>query len=181
MFSDIRNFTGLSESYKPEQIFKLLNDFLGGVEPIIRKNSGRVDKFIGDAVMAVFHKHDNEHHAISAIKSAVEMKSFLNKLNSEREKNNKFTIDIGVGISTGRVMLGDIGSQNRKDLTVIGDEVNLAARLETASKKGCHTKIMLSGTTYKIVKNIVRAEKKDFSEVKGKKEPVTIYELIELV
>ena len=180
LFSDIRNFTGLSEKSSPEQVFGLLNEFFGGVEPIIRANYGRVDKFIGDAVMAVFHHNTPEHHTISAVKAAFAMRQFV----AELAKNSRFVgksgIDIGVGISTGTVLLGDVGSSRRKDLTVIGDEVNLASRLETASKKGRHAKIVVSGSTFKHIECFVEAELMPFSEVRGKEQAVQIYELISL-
>lgn len=180
LFSDIRNFTGISEQNSPKHVFALLNEYFGGVEPIIRENNGRVDKFIGDAVMAVFHHTSPEHHSLSAIKAAFAMKRFLKKLNIKRTQAKQFTIDIGVGISTGSVLLGDVGSERRKDLTVIGDEVNLASRLETASKKGRHSKIIISGNTYNLVKDQVIAEEMPFTEIRGKQQAVQIYELVKL-
>ncbi|MDD3001442.1 MAG: adenylate/guanylate cyclase domain-containing protein [Candidatus Riflebacteria bacterium] len=180
LFSDIRNFTGITEQNPPEKVFNLLNEFLGGVEPIIRMNHGRVDKYIGDAVMAVFHHTSPEHHALSAIKTSVMMMKFLKKMNTARKKQGLFPINIGIGISTGTVLLGDVGSAKRKDLTVIGDEVNLASRLESASKKGRHSKTIFSGSTYKLIKDYVNAEKMPFSEVRGKEQNIEIYELINL-
>ena len=180
LFSDVRNFTGITEKNEPHVVFELLNEFLGGAEPIIRMNHGRVDKYIGDAVMAIFHKTSPEHHAISAIKTAVMIMKFLNKMNKEREEKGLFSIQIGIGISTGTVLLGDVGSSSRKDLTVIGDEVNLASRLETASKQGKHTKIVFSGSTYQHIKDFVDAELMPFNEIRGKEQTVSIYELIRL-
>jgi len=180
LFSDIRNFTGLTEENSPDKIFALLNEFLGGVEPIIRSNHGRVDKFIGDAVMAVFHSTTPEHHSLSAVKAAVLMKRFVKKLNQTRSSLGLFSINIGIGISTGSVLLGDVGSSRRKDLTVIGDEVNLASRLETASKKGNHSKIIFSGATYALIKDYVDAEEMPFTEIRGKQQAVKIFELIKL-
>jgi class 3 adenylate cyclase len=181
LFSDIRNFTGLTERYSPDRIFALLNEFLGGVEPVIRDNNGRVDKFIGDAVMAVFHDNKNEHHALSAVKAAVAMKRFVKNMNLKRKKQGQFSINIGIGISTGNVLLGDVGSLKRKDLTVIGDEVNLASRLESASKKGRHSRVIISGSTYRNIKNFVEVEEMPFSEIRGKKQAVKIYELVKLL
>lgn len=181
LFSDIRNFTSISEQYKPDAVFELLNDFLGGVEDIIRNNYGRVDKFIGDAVMAVFLSSEYEDHALSAVKAAVEMKTFVKNLNYQREKQGLFKINIGIGISTGTVLHGSVGSSKRKDLTVIGDEVNLAARLETASKKGRYSRIMVSSGTYERVHDFVEAEEMPFLEIRGKKQAVRIFELIRLV
>jgi class 3 adenylate cyclase len=178
LFSDIRNFTGISEANTPNRIFEVLNEFLGGVEPIIHANHGRVDKFIGDAVMAIFHHTEQEHHAKSAIKAAVKMKAFVAIMNEDRKKRGLFPIEIGIGISTGLVLLGDVGSRYRKDLTVIGDEVNLASRLETASKQGKHSKIIFSGQTLKFIEDFVEAEKMPFEEIRGKKNAVQIYEFI---
>ncbi|HAE37050.1 MAG TPA: hypothetical protein DCG57_00235, partial [Candidatus Riflebacteria bacterium] len=86
LFSDMRNFTGLSEKSSPERVFALLNEFFGGVEPIIRANHGRVDKFIGDAIMAVFHHSEPEHHTLSAVKAAFAIKQFV----SDLSKNSRF-------------------------------------------------------------------------------------------
>lgn len=179
LFSDIRNFTGLSEKNSPEHVFALLNEFFGGVEPIIRANHGRVDKFIGDAVMAVFHHSEPEHHTLSSVKAAFAIKAFADSLKNSRYVGKK-GLEIGVGISTGSVLLGDVGSIRRKDLTVIGDEVNLASRLETASKKGRHSKIIVSGNTFKHIEHLVNAEQMSFTEIRGKEQSVQIYELISL-
>ena len=180
LFSDMRNFTGLSEKSSPERVFALLNEFFGGVEPIIRANHGRVDKFIGDAIMAVFHHSEPEHHTLSAVKAAFAIKQFVSDLSKNSRFVGKTGIDVGVGISTGSVLLGDVGSSRRKDLTVIGDEVNLASRLETASKKGRHSKIVVSGSTWKHIEPFVNAEKMPFTEIRGKEQAVQIYELISL-
>ena len=180
LFSDIRNFTGMSEANPPNKMFECLNEYFGGVEPIIRNNYGRVDKYIGDAVMAIFHHTEPEHHAISAIKAAVQMREYLAEMNKSRKANGQFTIEIGIGISTGKVLLGDLGSKHRKDLTVIGDEVNLASRLESASKQGHHTKIIFSGSTRSFVENLVEDEKLPFEEIRGKKHSVQIYELVRM-
>jgi len=180
LFSDIRNFTGITENNPPEKVFLLLNEFFGGIEPVIRQNNGRVDKYIGDAVMAVFHQSSPEHHALSAIKAAFAMKNFVKKLNQKRSNEKLFTINIGIGISTGNVLLGDIGSERRKDLTVIGDEVNLASRLESASKKGQHSRIIISGSTLPHVESHVTVEHMPFTEIRGKQHAVEVYELVRL-
>lgn len=180
LFSDIRNFTGLSEKNSPEVVFALLNEFFGGIEPIIRANYGRVDKYIGDAVMAVFHHSEPEHHTLSAVKAAFAMKEFVADMAKNSRYFSKKNIDIGVGISTGTVLLGDVGSSRRKDLTVIGDEVNLASRLETASKKGRHSNIIVSGSTWKHIETLVNAERMPFTAIRGKEQAVEIYELISL-
>lgn len=178
LFSDIRNFTGISEANPPDKVFQVLNEHFGGVEPIIRMYHGRVDKYIGDAVMAIFHQTLPEHHAISAIKAAYRMNQYVEMMNQKRIQRGDFPIKIGIGISTGQVLLGDIGSVHRKDLTVIGDEVNLASRLESASKQGKHSKIIFSGQTLKYLEDYVEVEKLPFEEIRGKKQAVQIYELV---
>lgn len=178
LFSDIRNFTGISEANPPDKVFEVLNEHFGGIEPIIRLYNGRVDKYIGDAVMAIFHQTEPEHHAISAIKAAYRMKQYVAMMNKKREQRGLFPINIGIGISTGQVLLGDIGSDRRKDLTVIGDEVNLASRLESASKQGKYSKIIFSGQTLKYLEDFVEVDKMPFEEIRGKKQAVQIYELI---
>lgn len=180
LFASIRNFTGIIEKYQPDVVFALLNEFLGGVEPIIRKNGGRVDKFIGDAVMAVFHHENTDQHAKNAVRTAVDMKNFVKNLNYKRQNQNLFTIEVGTGISTGQVMMGDIGSSTRKDLTVIGDEVNLASRLESVSRYGRHSRIVISEATNSLVRDFIVTELMPYSEVKGKKQAVKLYEIVKL-
>lgn len=180
LFASIRNFTGIIEKYQPDVVFALLNEFLGGVEPIIRKNGGRVDKFIGDAVMAVFLGENTDYHTKNAVRAAVEMKNFVKNLNYKRQNQNLFTIEVGTGISTGQVMMGDIGSSTRKDLTVIGDEVNLASRLESVSRHGRHSRIVISESTNNFVRDFIVTELMPYSEVKGKRQPVKLYEIVKL-
>ncbi len=177
LFSDIRGFTTLSEKYPPVQIFEMLNGFLGGVEGIIRAHQGDVDKFIGDAVMAVF-LGEAKDIARSAVKAALEMRLFLEHFNAERQKAGLFKIDIGIGINTGDVLWGDVGSTRRKDSTVIGDEVNLASRLESASKLGRHTRIVISESSSVLASDEVELEEMSVREVKGKEQSVRMFEVI---
>ncbi|HNV72308.1 MAG TPA: adenylate/guanylate cyclase domain-containing protein, partial [Candidatus Ozemobacteraceae bacterium] len=177
LFSDIRGFTSLSEKYPPAQIFEMLNGFLGGVEAIIREHQGDVDKFIGDAVMAVF-LGDEKQIACSAVEAALDMRRFLAQFNRERQAAGSFPIEIGIGINVGNVLWGDIGSTRRKDSTVIGDEVNLASRLETASKLGRHTHIVVSESTSVLVADIVELEEMSVREVKGKEQSVRMFEVV---
>ncbi|HNV70753.1 MAG TPA: adenylate/guanylate cyclase domain-containing protein, partial [Candidatus Ozemobacteraceae bacterium] len=171
LFSDIRGFTTLCEAQTPEVMFSLLNDFLGGIEPVLSRFHGEVDKFIGDAVMAVF-RTPGPDQALQAVHAALAMKEYLSEFNAMRVKSGLFPINIGIGISTGRVMQGDVGSQRRKDLTVIGDEVNLAARLETASKTGLHTQIVISESMWNLVRSQVETVEMPSTTVKGKQQTV---------
>lgn len=180
LFSDVRNFTGLSEKYGAKAIFAFLNSLMSGLENAIRSNDGRVDKFIGDAVMAVFSQDSDCHHAFAAVKAAVDMQSFVARLNEERSSQGLFTAQIGIGISSGNVLQGEVGSHKRKDLTIIGDEVSLAARLESASKKGKHTRIMISAGVMKNIAHLIKVEKMPFTEAKSKKQDIEIFELVRL-
>ncbi|MFZ2959336.1 MAG: adenylate/guanylate cyclase domain-containing protein [Candidatus Ozemobacteraceae bacterium] len=177
LFCDVRNFTTLSEKHGPEAMFTMLNGFLDPAERVVRAHGGRVDKFIGDAIMAVFLEPGREG-ASGALGTAFDLRAALSRFNAERRAADLFEIDVGVGINTGPVLLGDIGSERRKDLTVIGDTVNLASRLETASKKGTHTRIMLSETTKLLVEHLAKVEESSITEVKGKIQPVRIFEVI---
>jgi class 3 adenylate cyclase len=131
LFSDIRSFTGLSEQVGAQATFAFLNNFLSRIGPVIRNNNGFIDKYIGDAVMALF---DSPTDAVAA---AVEMLRELALINIERAENGETEIRIGIGINTGPLMLGIIGEDLRMEGTVIGDAVNLASRLEGLTKKYC--------------------------------------------
>lgn len=179
LFSDVRSFTTLCENHPPEALFQMLNSLFSGVEEIIRRSGGRVDKFIGDAVMAVFLT-PGEKQALDAVMCAHQMKVFLADFNQCRQAMGLFPVEIGVGISSGKVLLGDIGSERRKDLTVIGDEVNIAARLESASKQGRHTGIILSEHTHSLVRPWITAEEMPLTPIKGKNRSVHMFELIEI-
>jgi class 3 adenylate cyclase len=129
LFSDIRSFTTLSETLSAEENFNFLNSYLSRMGPVIRKNSGFIDKYIGDAIMALFPKNVDD-----AVRAAIEMRKTLRQYNQHRAGQNYEHIDIGIGIHTGTLMLGTIGESQRMEGTVISDAVNLAARLESTTK-----------------------------------------------
>ena len=133
LFSDIRSFTSISETMTPEHLFAFLNDYLGRMEAPIKENNGFIDKFIGDAIMALFDGNFRTQ-ATGAVKSAVDMQKQLQHFNNERQNKGLVTLGTGIGIHIGSVMLGTLGNANRMDSTVIGDAVNLAARLEGLTK-----------------------------------------------
>lgn len=181
LFIDIRNFTGMSESNPPDEMIKMLNGYLDAMTEVIKRNNGVVDKFIGDAIMAVFYPDENFDDEIRAVTCAIQMTEALWHFNHARETSGSFKIQVGIGINTGKVIAGMIGSNSgRLDYTVIGDTVNLASRLEGLSKEGRHTKIIVAEATYEAVKNIFDAELMPPMEVKGKKESVKLYEIIGL-
>ena len=176
LFSDIRGFTPISEKYKgnPEGLTKLINRFLTRMTDVIIANGGTIDKFMGDCIMAFWNAPiTNKDHATLAVKSALEMQKELKQLNKELKKEKLPAINIGIGINTGEALVGNMGSEQRFDYSVIGDDVNLASRLESSSKElgstlviGHNTKSKTKGFKYKSLGEI---------KVKGKSEKIKVY------
>lgn len=180
LFSDIRGFTTFSEKNPPELVVMLLNEYLFAMTDIIFKHEGTLDKFIGDAIMAFWGAPvDVKDHTLQAVKTAILMREKVEELNILWEKVYKHKVGIGIGINTEEVVVGNIGSQKFMDYTVIGDGVNLAARLEGLNKT-YKTVIIISEMTYRHVKDYVIVEYLDKVIVKGKSEGTEIYELIDL-
>lgn len=179
LFSDIRGFTSISEKLPPEETVSLLNEYLTRMTEVIFRHEGTLDKFIGDAIMAFWGAPIAvDGHARKAVSCGLEMLRELKKLQEEWAKQGKKdTIDIGIGINTGEVVIGNMGSQMRMDYTVIGDEVNLAARLETLNKQ-FSTHIIIGENTYKEVKDFFEIRPLGKTGVKGKEELVEIYEVL---
>jgi class 3 adenylate cyclase len=175
MFSDIRHFTELSEEMTPKENFDFINHYLGYMEPVIRKNNGFIDKFIGDSIMALFHEKVDD-----AIDAAIEMRHALNLFNLDRIDQGKPTIDSGIGIHTGNLMLGVVGGEGRMDGTVISDAVNLASRLEGLSKI-YRTSIIISEDTLIKLEEPAKYNFRflDIARVKGKKEAVYVFEVLD--
>ncbi len=179
LFSDVRDFTTVSEALGPRETVAMLNSYFERMVDVVMANSGVLDKFIGDAIMALFGVPFNgEHDADNALKVANGMVAALHVLNAERVTDGKDGINIGIGIATGSVIVGNIGSPKRMEYTVIGDSVNLASRLEGVTKNyGC--KILISDTTRRALKGAHRLREIDLLRVKGKTEPVAIYEAMD--
>lgn len=133
LFSDIRNFSALTERLSPKEIVKLVNIYLDVQSQIIENNHGIVDKFMGDQVMAIFEGQDQTDNAV---KTAVEIQLAIRHLNARRAELGVTTLTVGIGINSGPAVLGNMGSKNRMDYTVIGDVVNLSARLCAIAKPG---------------------------------------------
>jgi class 3 adenylate cyclase len=172
MFTDIRNFTRLSENMEPQKVVNFLNRFMTEMSRIIIKHEGIIDKFIGDNIMAIFIPgHDNRDDAKRAILTALEMKNQLKRLNREW-KDAGLKIKIGTGINTGEVIVGNIGSEERMDYTVIGDNVNIAARLECIAKGGW---ILINESSYRDVESIVEAKKLKPFKVKNREGVIHAY------
>jgi adenylate cyclase len=180
LFSDIRGFTSISERLAPEEILSLLNHYLSAMTAVVLRNGGMLDKYVGDAIMAVFGAPlELENHALLACKTALEMMEELRSLQQGWENESKPILDIGIGINTGEMVMGNVGSPKRMDYTVIGDNVNLASRLEGVNKElGTH--IIISGSTYERVKRDVTVRGLGEIKVKGKETQVPIYELLRM-
>jgi len=179
LFSDIRGFTTVSEKLTPEQLVHLLNEYLTAMTDIIMKNMGLVDKYMGDAIMAFWNAPlDEPNHVELACVTCLEMIRELKKLQEKWAKENIPVLDIGVGLSTGEAVVGNMGSHKRFSYTAMGDIVNLGSRLEGLNKEyGTH--VIISHHTYKHIMNKFLTRKLDFVKVKGKKVAIDVYELID--
>lgn len=178
LFSDIRSYTTLTEKLQAEEVVAMLNGYFEVMVDVVFKYGGTLDKYIGDALMAVFGSPAPlEDHAWCAMQTAVEMREKLAEFNADRAKHGLMEISIGMGIHSDEVVSGNIGSSKRMELTSIGDGVNLASRLEGASKQ-FGTDLIISENTYKEYADRLWARELDFITVKGKSEPVKIYELV---
>ncbi|MBN8221278.1 MAG: HAMP domain-containing protein [Spirochaetes bacterium] len=177
-FSDIRSFTAISEKLEPEEVVEFLNAYMTIMVKIIGDHNGIVDKFIGDAIMAVWGVPESKgNDALNAVNATIEMRTALLEFNKGRGSAKKPIIKIGCGLNTGPVLAGQIGSEDRLDYTVIGDAVNLASRVETLNKP-FGTDILISEDTYQIVKNDFDCEPMQKIKVKGKSEPQQIYAVL---
>lgn len=178
LFSDIRGFTTISEKLTPEDLVHLLNEYLTAMTNVVFKYEGLLDKYMGDAIMAVFGAPlDQPDHAVKACRTALGMMEELHKLQKKWADEGRPVLDIGVGVNSGDMVVGNMGSEMRFDYTVMGDSVNLGSRLEGINKE-YGTNIVISEYTYAAVKDILVCRELDSVRVKGKKLPVKIYELL---
>lgn len=175
LFSDIRSFTNMSENLAAEQVVDLLNIYFSVMCDVVFKYNGTMDKFIGDAIMAFWGAPiRTEQHGLQSVSTAIEMMRKLVEVNEQLAAKGYPEVDIGIGINTGEVILGNIGSERKLDYTVIGDGVNLASRLEGLTKQyGCP--VIISEYTYEEVKNEMPCAIVDRVRVKGKQVPISIY------
>jgi adenylate cyclase len=180
LFSDVRGFTNISEGLDPQELTHLMNDYLGAMTEVIRKNRGTLDKYMGDAIMAFWGAPiadpENARHAVL---TALAMQKELKKLAEPFRQKGWPELHIGVGVNTGMMTVGDMGSPVRKAYTVMGDAVNLGSRLESITKQygvgivvGPQTRERLNGFVFREIDRV---------RVKGKDEPVTIFEPLGLV
>ncbi|MBD1828398.1 AAA family ATPase [Microcoleus sp. FACHB-61] len=175
LFSDIRDFTTLSESMNPQDNFKFINSYLSHMEPAITENQGFIDKYIGDAIMALF-----SGEADNAVKAGIDMLHSLTEYNQHRTASGYVPIKIGIGINTGSLILGTVGGKNRMDSTVISDAVNLASRIESLTKK-YGISLLISHHTFQSLpdSNQYAIRLIDRVKVKGKSKAVSMFEVFD--
>lgn len=177
LFTDLRNFTSLSENMEPEETVLFLNDYFASMIQIIKANGGIIDKFIGDAIMAVWGApYPSEEDAQNAVKACLEMRETLKEINQKRALAGLAPIEMGMGLHTGEAVSGVIGSDERLEYTVIGDTVNTASRIESATKE-FKTDILMSEATQKEIKLFYPTQFLGDVSLKGKQEKVSLYRL----
>jgi adenylate cyclase len=175
LFCDMRGFTTLSEQLPPEEVVLLLNQFYTLMIDTTFKHDGTLDKFLGDGVMAIFGAPlPQPDHCHQAIRAALAMQVGVAELAERRSREGKAPVAVGIGISAGEVVAGTVGTEDRMEYTVVGDSVNLAARLESEARPG---QILMSGPTYQKVLGRVQARSLGMLKVRGKEVPVEVYEV----
>lgn len=173
MFADIRSFTALAEKMEPEEVVAMLNQYFSRMVDIVFKYHGMLDKLVGDQLMAIFgHISDEPQGANDAVLAAMDMQNAVSELKRTRAAQKLLTFDIGIGINTGTAIFAHVGSENRKDYTVIGDIVNTAARLEKYAKGG---EIIIGQRTCEHLSNSVQVEKWVELKVKNRSKPLVCY------
>ncbi|HEV8132086.1 MAG TPA: adenylate/guanylate cyclase domain-containing protein [Acidobacteriota bacterium] len=178
LFSDIRNFTSMSEQMTPTQVVGFLNEYFSEMVEAVFAEGGVLDKFIGDGMMAVFGSfEDTPDHAQRAVRASLRMKALLAKINGERSMQGKPPIGIGIGIHTDEVIVGNIGSAKRLQYTAIGDGVNTCSRVESLNKE-FGTTILITENTYQLVKDQFECRQMPEAHLKGKSKPLQFYEVL---
>jgi adenylate cyclase len=176
LFSDIRGFTSLSETIAPDFLVRVLNEYLGEMTDIIFDHEGTLDKFIGDAVMAFWGAPiDDKDHARKSVSTAIHMVRAVDTFNERNRKDGYPPLKIGVGVHTGKAIVGNIGSNKRLDYTIIGDNVNLASRLEGLTKE-YGLSLLISGPTYELIKDHFICRPIDVVVAKGKTQSVPLFQ-----
>jgi adenylate cyclase len=180
LFTDIRSFTTISEKMHPQRLVALLNEYFTEMVGIVMQEEGVVDKYIGDAIMAVFGAPvPKKEDPANAVRAAVRMRRALVELNGRLKARGLPSLHTGIGIHTGEVVAGNIGSEKRMEYTVIGDAVNLASRLETSTKE-LGVNVLISEDTYARTKDVIEVRPVREITVKGRKAPVMAYEVLGL-
>jgi len=180
LFADIWGFTSMAEDMVPEEVVGILNEYFSAMTKIIFKHQGTLDKFIGDCIMAVFGAPlATPDHTEKALHTALEMREELRRLQGKWKREGKIPFRVGIGINSGEVIVGNIGSEERMEYTAIGSEVNLAARLENLTRE-YDAEIVISEAVYQKVKDIIKVKPLGEAKIKGMKRPVRIYEVLSL-
>ncbi len=181
LFADIRGFTSISEQLSALEVTKILNEYFSELVPLIEQHNGILNKFMGDAVLAIFGEPiKNENHPVDAVKCADKMLKKVRRLQEKWLSEGKPRIDIGVGIATGEVFIGNIGSETRLEYTVIGDTVNTASRIENYNKV-YRTNFLISEETYLRVQKYVDVIKIREVSIRGKAKKINIYEVLRIL
>lgn len=179
-FSDICGFTSISENMKPAQIVEMLNEYFTEMTDIIFKYDGTLNKYIGDAIMAIFGAPiQSGNNSERAVRVSLEMRKQLNLLNIKRESEGKLPIKIGMGLHKGEVLVGNIGSKRQMEYTVIGDAVNVCSRIEGLTRI-FNTDLLISDELYNEVKDIVNVSTCEPVDVKGKSEKIIVHKVLGL-
>lgn len=177
MFLDIRGFTSIAEQHTAEEVTEILNNYFKEIIPVIKKHDGVINKFIGDAILAVFSGETPEIHAKNAVRAGKAILKKLKNFQHIQEAQGLEKIQAGIGVNTGIVFLGDIGNDERCEYTVIGDTVNVANRTERANRI-YKTEFLITENTYPYVKDIADVIKISDVQMKGKREKVNVYEVL---
>jgi adenylate cyclase len=181
LFSDIRGFTSMTESSDADKLVAQLNEYFRDMVGSVLQNNGTLQKFIGDAIMAVWgdvSSKGNAQDALGAVTTALQMRAALTKLNADwKENSDRKKLSIGIGVNHGEVIVGNIGHPQRMEFTVLGDGVNLAARLESATKQ-FHADILIGEEVEKLTREYFVYRTVDLMVVKGKVKPVEVFALL---
>lgn len=175
LFLDIRGFTTLAEYLRPHEVVSLLNDYFGIIIDVVFRFQGTINKFIGDSIMAIYGAPRTiDHPALRGVATAVEIQRAIGEFNWHRMQQGKPVVNFGIGVHTGEAIAGNIGSARRMEYTVIGRDVNLAQRIEAASREG---QILISEHTHQEVSGLVEVNPKEAMFMKGILEPIPLYEV----
>lgn len=179
MFADIRSFTALAEQMEPEEVVSMLNQYFSKMVDIVFRHNGMLDKLVGDQLMAIFgHISDEKQGANDAVLAAMKMHETVNQLMDTRTAQHQLTFNIGIGINTGSTICAHVGSENRKDYTVIGDAVNTASRLEKYAKGG---ETVIGQQTCNHLSSGIRVGNRADLKVKNRSKPVACFKVLAAV